>query len=133
MSYLTSPTWPLKSLTDEFIDTFLTTSGSTGNNYYYSVIPIKKDGVITAKYKLAGYEKNDIKIELSPLSTLAADRYLTVSAANDEYGAIVYKSNIPRNINEKLTKANLKNGILTLTFVEEVVKPSLANLKIEVD
>lgn len=134
MSYLTY-NWPLKPLTDEFITSLLTTNNNTSsNNMYYTLVnPIKKDGVITAKYKVAGYEKNDIKIELTPLGTLTVDRYLTVIASNSEYGTITYKSTIPRNINEKLTKANLKNGILTLTFVEEVVKSSLANLKIEVD
>jgi HSP20 family molecular chaperone IbpA len=92
-----------------------------------------KDGIITAKYKVPGYNKDEIKIDIKPSNGFNVDRTLTINANNAEYGAVNYKSYIPKNIDEKLTKANLKNGILTLTFVQEKIKSPLANLKIEVE
>jgi len=59
------------------------------------------------------------------------DIYSSRNKAED--GNIDYQFWFEKNIEEKLTKANLKNGILTLTFVEEKIKSPLANLKIEVD
>jgi HSP20 family molecular chaperone IbpA len=92
-----------------------------------------KDGIITAKYKVPGYTKDEIKIDVKPSNSFSIDKTLTINASNAEYGSINYRSYIPKNIDEKLTKANLKNGILTLTFVQEKIKSPLANLKIEVE
>jgi HSP20 family molecular chaperone IbpA len=91
-----------------------------------------KDGLIYFKYKLPGYEKDQIKIEVGQ-PTISSTRSILIKAHNDEYNTTTYTSYIPKNIDEKLTKANLKNGILTLTFVPEKIKSPLANLKIEVE
>jgi HSP20 family molecular chaperone IbpA len=91
-----------------------------------------KDGLMYFKYKLPGYEKDQIKIDISQ-PTISPTRSINIKAYNDEYGNTTYSSVLLKNIDEKLTKANLKNGILTLTFAPEKIKSPLANLKIEVE
>ena len=132
MSYLTS-NWALEPLANELVNGLFDSNRRLAFEDHNLIIPTKKDGIITLKYKVPGYEKNEIKIDLNQSLSNGVDRYLTVKATNSEYGTTMYKSYIPKNIDEKLTKANLKNGILTLTFVEEKIKSPLANLKIEVD
>ena len=132
MSYLTS-NWALEPLANELVNGLFDSNRRLAFEDHNLIIPTKKDGIITLKYKVPGYEKNEIKIDLNQSLSNGVDRYLTVKATNREYGTTMYKSYIPKNIDEKLTKANLKNGILTLTFVEEKIKSPLANLKIEVD
>jgi len=99
----------------------------------HNVNPESKDNLLYLKYKLAGYSKDDIKIDISQTSNLLNYKSIIVKANNKEYGLITYTSSVPKNIEEKLTKANLKNGILTLTFVPEKIKSALTNLKIEVE
>ena len=91
---------------------------------------IKEDSVIF-KYKFAGYEKNEIKIDSE--NSHSPNRILKITGHNEEYGTIIYKSVIPTNVDDKSVKAVLKNGILTLSFLLEKLKSPLANIKIHVD
>lgn len=124
--------WYLEPLTTEMLSNVFSNTLPTLSTTH-NVTPESKDGLLYLKYKLAGYEKDDIKIDVSQTSNLLNYRSITVKANNKEYGPITYVSSVPKNIEEKLTKANLKNGILTLTFVPEKIKSVLTNLKIEVE
>jgi len=126
-----SNTWFLEPLTNSLINDLL--QPATKLNMIDEVKTTSKDGIITAKYKVPGYNKDEIKIDIKPSNSFHIDRTLTVAANNLEYGPINYRSYVPKNIDEKLTKASLKNGILTLTFVQEKIKSPLSNLKIEVE
>ena len=125
--------WHLEPLSNQLLDSLFTTN-STNKFNHTEVYAQSKDGLITAKYKLPGYERDDIKIDTSQTPTVNNYSYRTiiVKANNSEYGAVSYSTSIPKNIDEKLTKANLKNGILTLTFVQEKIKSPLTSLKIEI-
>jgi HSP20 family molecular chaperone IbpA len=127
--------WYIEPFADSINSLFNTiTTNNTkpvnGNNNY--VNPQTKDGLMYFKYKVPGYEKDQIKIDVGqPCSS--STRFINIKAHNDEYGTTTYSSVLLKNIDEKLTKANLKNGILTLTFAPEKIKSPLANLKIEVE
>lgn len=98
----------------------------------FSHEPIKKeiDGVYTLKYKLPGYEKNEIKISFDSKPSYT-NRTVTVTAFNKEYGNEKFVNLVHASIDEKSVKANLKNGILTLSYTLEKVKNPLASIKIE--
>jgi len=131
----TTNNWILDPLTKNLVNSLLDGNDFHENrkNQIQQINGVKKDGLIVLKYKVPGYDRDDIKIDIKSSNSLNSDRILTVIANNTEYGGITYKSYVPKNIEEKQTKANLKNGILTLTLVEEKIKSPFANLKIEVD
>jgi HSP20 family molecular chaperone IbpA len=128
---LTNKNWFLQPLTTEYLTDLLPKSDNVSTIKMLTVYPEIKDDTITAKFKLPGYEKDQIKIDL--VQSTPANKTLTVKASNDEYGVISYTALIYKNIDEKLTKAVLKNGILILTFFLEKPKYSLSNLKIQVE
>lgn len=123
---LTNKNWFLQPLKTEFLTDLLPKDNSS-----VIVYPEVKEDCLITKFKLPGYEKDEIKIDL--IQSNPTYKTLTVKANNSEYGSISYTSSIYKNIDEKQTKAVLKNGILTLTFFLEKSKYSLSNLKIQVE
>ena len=95
------------------------------------VKPECKEDSVVFKYKLPGYEKNEIKIDSENFHSQT--RVLKIIAENEEFGTTIYKSVIPNNVDEKSIKASLRNGILTLSFSLEKVKSPFANIKILTD
>lgn len=131
--YTNNNTWYLEPLSKNLLDSIFYSKSNTKTSNIFTVEPSIKDGIITSKFKLAGYEKDEIKFNLLQYSENSTTRDIEIKANNNEYGSITYVTSIPKNIDEKLTKASLKNGILTLTFIQEKVKCPFANLKIQID
>lgn len=106
----------------------------TGSKNKYNYIKTEKinDGTFLSKFILPGYEKDEIKIEFSKTDMYNGSRQIYVTAKNDEYGETFFTSIIPYDIDEKSTKAILKNGILKISFCREKNKSPLSSLKIEV-
>jgi HSP20 family molecular chaperone IbpA len=134
----TTNNYPNSPLTNSFVTPLslssLTDLLGTGNKNKFNYIKTEKlnDGTFVSKFVLPGYEKDEIKIEFSKTDMYNGSRQIYVTAKNDEYGETFFTSIIPYDIDEKSTKATLKNGILKITFCREKTKSPLSSLKIEV-
>jgi HSP20 family molecular chaperone IbpA len=105
----------------------------TLDNYDYSyVLTTKKDDSYVTKFNVAGFEKDEIKIEFTKRSS-GYSRQIKVTAKNEEFGSVKFLTEIPNSIDEKSVKAKLKNGILTISCFEEKVKSPLTSLTIQVE
>jgi HSP20 family molecular chaperone IbpA len=98
----------------KFVDTFI------NNDTYVS------------KFNVAGFEKNEIKIEFTK-RIAGYNRQVKVTAENKEFGTVKQFCEVPSSIDEKSVKAILKNGILTISCCEERVKSPLTSLTIQVE
>ena len=98
----------------KFVDTFI------NNDTYVS------------KFNVAGFEKNEIKIEFTK-RIAGYNRQVKVTAENKEFGTVKQFCEVPSSIDEKSVKAVLKNGILTISCCEERVKSPLTSLTIQVE
>ncbi len=105
----------------------------TLDNYDYSyVLTTKKDDSYVTKFNVAGFEKDEIKIEFTKKSS-GYSRQIKVTATNEEFGSIKFFTEVPNSIDEKSVKAKLKNGILTISCFEEKIKSPLTSLTIQVE
>jgi HSP20 family molecular chaperone IbpA len=105
----------------------------TLENYNYDyVLTTKKDDSYVTKFNVAGFEKNEIKIEFTK-KVSGYTRQVKIIAQNEEFGTLRLFSEVPSSIDEKTVKATLKNGILTILCNEEKVKSPLASLTIQVE
>jgi HSP20 family molecular chaperone IbpA len=98
-------------------------NGSTSKNLFepYSYAKyLEQDGIYSILIKLPGYEKNEVKVSLN--SQDQKNKYISISAENKEYGNYSEKFLIKKAIEDKTIKANLKNGILTVSFSLEKEK-----------
>jgi HSP20 family molecular chaperone IbpA len=102
-------------------------------NYDFNfVLTTKKDDSYVTKFNVAGFEKDEIKIDFTKKSS-GYHREIKVVASNDEFGTVKLFTQIPNSIDEKSVKATLKNGILTISCFEEKIKSPLASLTIQVE
>jgi HSP20 family molecular chaperone IbpA len=118
------------------LNTLINSSNASDlENYNYSyVLAKKKDETYTAKFNVAGFEKDEIKIDFFVKeNTNINNRQIKVIAQNQEFGILKFFTEFPRLIDEKSVKASLKNGILTISCREEKIKSPLTSLKIEVE
>jgi HSP20 family molecular chaperone IbpA len=103
------------------------------NNYDYSyVLTTKKEDSYLTKFNVAGFEKDEIKIEFAKKSS-GYNRVIKVIATNEEFGSVKFLAEVPNSIDEKSVKAKLKNGILTISCFEEKIKSTLTSLTIQVE
>lgn len=84
------------------------------------------------KFNVAGFEKNEIKIEFTKRLT-GYNRQIKIIAENKEFGISKQFTEVPSSIDEKSVRAVLKNGILTISCCEEKVKSPLTSLTIQVE
>lgn len=71
-----------------------------------------------AKFKVPGYEKNEIKVSLSNKHLNYYEngiKTILIEASNKEYGLTKYYTTMTSNIDEASISATLKNGILTVS------------------
>lgn len=88
-----------------------------------------KDGTFTIKFKIPGYQKEEIKITFS--EKYSNNKCIDVFANNEEFGFEKYSSIVHRDVDEKSVKATLKNGILTISYSLQKAKTSSSSIKIE--
>jgi HSP20 family molecular chaperone IbpA len=88
-----------------------------------------KDGTFTMKFKVPGYQKEEVKITFS--ERYSNNRCIDVFANNEEFGFEKYSSIVHRDIDEKSVKATLRNGILTVSYSLQKPKNSSSSIKIE--
>jgi HSP20 family molecular chaperone IbpA len=75
------------------------------------------------KFKLPGYEKNEIKISIENFDKSRRYRVIeaagflkvTIVAQNKEEGTTRYEGYFPQSVDDSTIQAKLNNGILTLT------------------
>lgn len=116
-----------------FKPSILTTQDIFNNMFPDTITPKENNGVYSLKFKLPGFNKEDIKISFEAKENSRANRIVTISASNAEFGTEKFQSFVHNNIDDKSTKATLKNGILTITYSLEKIKNPLSSLKIEVE
>lgn len=119
----------IQTLTD--YNNLLSTNRIEKPKFMYVNTVIKNDTYVS-KFNVAGYEKNEIKIEFTK-RTSGYSRQIKIIAENSEFGLIKLFAEVPSTIDEKSVKAVLKNGILTVSCCEEKVKSPLASLTIQVE
>lgn len=120
---------PKSSLSPLASDFFLFLKDDFNNDYYDHLN--EKNGIFTLKVKVPGYDKNDIKILFTEKNSYERHRKINLTAENEEYGIQKTSLLIHNNFDEKTVKANLKNGILTITYALEKTKSSLSSIRIE--
>jgi HSP20 family molecular chaperone IbpA len=90
------------------------------------------DGAYVLKFNVAGFEKDEIKIEFTK-KVVGYNRQIKVIAENKEFGIVKLYGEIPSSVDEKSVKAVLKNGILKISCCEEKVKSPLSSLAIQIE
>jgi hypothetical protein len=87
------------------------------------------------KFKLPGYEKEEIKITIENLpSSYRGSNFIflkvKVTAENKEEGLLKLEKYFPSSIDQSTVKASLKNGVLTLTAQKDPLKQSERQIQI---
>ncbi|KAJ6584829.1 HSP20-like chaperone [Mycena capillaripes] len=93
---------------------------------------------VTATFELPGVKKEDVQIETQPgLLRVSAESKMPEEHNKDGYairerrfGKFARTLQIPQGVKEKEIKANMENGVLTVTFPKTT--PELAPKKIQV-
>jgi HSP20 family molecular chaperone IbpA len=117
----------INNLTGDLLNSFLT------NNLFDST-NIKKldDSTYVSEFNVAGYDSQEIKIELSNATSYSITREIFVSADNQEYGKLSKGISVPFNIDEKTISAKLKNGLLKVFYSPLKTKENKTTIKIQV-
>jgi HSP20 family molecular chaperone IbpA len=114
------------------LDTLTNNAMSFPQSNFKFVETIIKDDTYELKFNVAGFEKEELKIEFTK-KIAGYTRQVKIIGESKEFGITKQYGEVSSSIDEKSVQAVLKNGILKISCCEEKVKSPLTSLTIQIE